>query len=193
MRRRGYQVPTLPSSGRRLTAVGTLPRRLSNRGASTNTLLVGRARARHRARGAHLHKGSRKRGARWWTVLPPTPSTMPRRALATSATTIVLRRIDALTPGDDAEIARAITDDQHSLPRPVDRGDDALCQRLCERRSGAHLDADPAVPRTVEVPPCVTTPEGHRDDPALAPPNGTNRDLGSATNASRAQEIHLAQ
>ncbi|WP_298812310.1 sigma-54-dependent Fis family transcriptional regulator [Gordonia sp. (in: high G+C Gram-positive bacteria)] len=118
VRRRGYQVPTLPG------AVGGSPQwercrtELSRAAAtSTNTLLVGERGAGRvtLARGAHLHKNPQARCA---VVDCSSPDAVhdAEAALATSATTIVLRRIDALTPGDDAEIARAITDDQHSYP-----------------------------------------------------------------------------
>ena len=183
VRRRGYQVPTLPG------AVGGSPQwercrtELSRAAAtSTNTCWwVSGARAASPWRAALICTRIRKRGARWWTVLPRRRERCRGRA-GDQRATIVLRRIDALTPGDDAEIARAITDDQHSYPA---RWIVATTHCASDYASDDPVLTSMLIPlfqRTVEVPALRHHPEDiatilRLHAAQLAP----NRDLGSAT------------
>ncbi|MFT3662195.1 MAG: helix-turn-helix domain-containing protein [Gordonia sp. (in: high G+C Gram-positive bacteria)] len=143
------RAPALPG------AVGTSPQWARCRteladlaAASTNTLLTGETGAGRTtlARGAHLNKNPQAP----YTVVDCAASTVVtdvEEALGSGATTVILRRIDALAAPDDALIAEMIADDQHGYPArwivaTADAGNSALLDsRLV-----------PLLERTVEIP-----------------------------------------
>lgn len=100
---------------------------------STNVLLIGEDGTGRvtLARGAHLHTNPQ---ARCTVVDCSSPDVVEdvRAALATEASSVVLRRVDALSPRDDEEITEAVAEDQHRYParwvvatsRSVDTGED---------------------------------------------------------------------
>ncbi len=115
---------------------------------STNTLLVGEGGTGRvtLARGAHLNKNPQ---APCTVVDCPSPTALAdvSAALQSGATTVVLRRIDELSPHDDALIAALIDDDQHTYPArwivaTARSGNDALLESTLI----------PILERTVEVP-----------------------------------------
>lgn len=83
----------------------------------TNTLLIGEDGAGRAtlARGAQLNKNPQAVCA-MVDCSSPAVVTEVRAAIASSAPSVVLRRIDALAPDDDAEIAALVSADQHRYP-----------------------------------------------------------------------------